>query len=64
MSVHFELQLPENFFVISNVNLHKRCKTEPLSTRVERNIKKILGHDSCVRSLVDGPDYTSPLNSN
>jgi hypothetical protein len=43
--------------IISNVNLYKRCETEPLSARVERNRWKMLGH--VLRGPVDGPAHTS-----
>ena len=43
--------------VISNVNLYKRCDSEPLSARVERSRWKMLGH--VLRGPVEGPAYTS-----
>ena len=43
--------------IISNVNLYKRCNTEPLSARVERSRWRMLGH--VLRGPVDGPAYTS-----
>ncbi len=43
--------------VISNINLYKRCNSEPLSARVERSRWRMLGH--VLRGPVDGPAYTS-----
>ena len=45
--------------IISNVNLYKGCETEPLSARVQRNRRKMLGHVVVLRGPVDGPAYTS-----
>ena len=43
--------------IISNVNLYKRCKTEPLSVKVDRSRWRMLGH--VLRGPTDGPAYTS-----
>ena len=43
--------------VISNVNLYKRCSTQPLSTRVNRSRWRMLGH--VLRGPEDGPAFSS-----
>ena len=43
--------------VISNVNLYKRCNTEPLSSKVVRSRWRMLGH--VLRGPVDGPAFSS-----
>ena len=43
--------------IISNENLYKRCNTEPLSARVDRNRWRMLGH--VLRGPIDGPAYSS-----
>ena len=43
--------------IISNKNLYKRCNTEPLSVRVDRNRWKMLGH--VLRGPINGPAYSS-----
>ena len=47
----------KNPHIISNRNLYKRCNTEPLSARVDRNRWRMLGH--VLRGPVDGPAYSS-----
>ena len=43
--------------IITNKNLYKRCNTEPLSVRVDRNRWRMLGH--VLRGPVNSPSYTS-----
>jgi len=43
--------------VISNVNLYKRCNTEPLSVKVDRSRWRMIGH--VLRGPTDGPAFTS-----
>ena len=43
--------------IISNKNLYKRCKCEPLSVRVDRNRWRLLGH--VLRGPINGPAYSS-----
>ena len=43
--------------IISNVNLYRRCNTEPLSARVDRNRWRMLGH--VLRGPTEGPSYSS-----
>ena len=43
--------------VISNVNLYRRCKTQPLSIRVKNSRWRMLGH--VLRGPEDGPAFSS-----
>ena len=43
--------------IISNVNLYKRCNTEPLSVRVVHSRWRMLGH--VLRGPLEGPAYSS-----
>ena len=41
--------------VISNANLYKRCNSEPLSAKVEKSRRRMLGHVLSLRGPDNGP---------